>query len=1292
MARDHDENLDDSQNESQENLDHSISDDSLNRSQVRKRKKKKPPRIMRGRVSFCPKSNTSSSSFNRSKRRSSGKNATNYQYKKINAQLAQTCNNIKVELNHVKEELLMVKGEKLTLQTENAALRGQVDPQVVEQEVQKRVLECVGPVKDCLNAALDNMVGLSDNLTQGLRLTTAPSRMSLNRQSTSSVALNSRNSSIGSGNPPSFRMRNATNFPPPSSSSPNKDLPKSMVSPMVAGHTIKRPRIQLNRIAMLGGVGGVYVGTNPVQPAAPPQEEEPPEDEMEEDVVEDEPEEDLAEIGASPDQPRRNRFNLTIIGEESRIEESPLPTSQPMERLDESDEDDGVEVLSGNVVDADVSLLQTPLNSSTSRSGRRSRVSLAPIPGPSTQDIDQDVSIRRRSRTADSQRLSSVRQRLKDRTSSVGLSRASSASMSRSPADSISRASSASMSRSPNISLSRSPAGSPANTSGVRLSRSPYVDVMKTARHPHVLLSDLVMSRHSGALGASSSQSPNISRHSGASSSQSPNILASRPSSTPVIADTIEDDIENEEEVVGDAYDMNNIPANPSDSFLERLCDENPMEGPSWLFATIKKKKVKRGRGKVTAARKLSTVLSLGSGESSSSVRTTLSFDTSDLSTDRTTDDSEVSGFVPGGNILDADLEINNQSEETRLDAIDMDETEAQGMGVDEEGEEDKENTSGEGDEDFIMVDGERTPLKELVFMNGGAAVRYNPEIEDGVTVESLKEAKILLDNIGVKGRRYSVEQEENPLHSARVRLSECYIDLSGGGACLVAPLDQMVNISGMEAQEMESEEEQRSVGRKRKFSSFADASFNNLETASKHGRKNVRHSDALLNGHAEVREDENNDLEHEDKKKRLEERKSKAFLPAFIPFTPTKTKKTKEKTQRKPRSKAAAKLLEIEDENEEVEESQQPSTSSSGEKELENVTVEEEVEKETSETVVNSVESNQDISEDLDLIESPVQTPPKKKKGKSTISRARISDFENLSPERRKSQETQVVEQNNDNIETDLPIEEEIEDSSQNAIEEIPPTKKPRTMSGNKNESKSPEEPLEQTEVEPEPSKNPRARNISGSRKKATSETFKPIETEETFRRPRGRTTMAVNYAELDDSLSQELVKKGRSRNNSGKNAKTNVEIPSGSSEKASTNNEGANELAEDEKLQSSEPKSKETKKSSKKVSTEEKDNTNDEGTSKVAEDEKPQSSGAEISEPNSKEPKKTSKKVSTEEVKPSSEEVKDEGRSRRRATGSVSYKEPSIGKKLRQGDQHSASVYADFVPQTKAKGKKKK
>merc|ERR1719319_1697284 len=157
---------------------------------------------------------------------------------------------------------------------------------------------------------------------------------------------------------------------------------------------------------------------------------------------------------------------------------------------------------------------------------------------------------------------------------------------------------------------------------------------MKTARHPHVLLSDLVMSRHSGA---SSSQSPNISRHLGASSSQSPNILASRPSSTPVIADTIEDDIENEEDEVGDAYDMNNIPANPSDSFLERLCDENPMEGPSWLFATIKKKKVKRGRGKVTAARKLSTVLSLGSGESSSSVRTTLSFDTSDLSTDRTT-------------------------------------------------------------------------------------------------------------------------------------------------------------------------------------------------------------------------------------------------------------------------------------------------------------------------------------------------------------------------------------------------------------------------------------------------------------------------------------------------------------------------------------------------------------------------------------------------------------------------------------------------------------------------------
>ena len=44
---------------------------------------------------------------------------------------------------------------------------------------------------------------------------------------------------------------------------------------------------------------------------------------------------------------------------------------------------------------------------------------------------------------------------------------------------------------------------------------------------------------------------------------------------------------------------------------------------------------------------------------------------------------------------------------------------------------------------------------------------------------------------------------------------------------------------------------------------------------------------------------------------------------------------------------------------------------------------------------------------------------------------------------------------------------------------------------------------------------------------------------------------------------------------------------------------------------------------------------------------------------------------------------------RSSRAAASAASYKEPSLNKKMRQGDPNSASVYKDYVPQTKAKKK---
>merc|ERR1712083_225801 len=93
-----------------------------------------------------------------------------------------------------------------------------------------------------------------------------------------------------------------------------------------------------------------------------------------------------------------------------------------------------------------------------------------------------------------------------------------------------------------------------------------------------------------------------------------------------------------------------------------------------------------------------------------------------------------------------------------------------------------------------------------------------------------------------------------------------------------------------------------------------------------RHG--NVRHSDVRSFSHAS-RESlgERQMLENQ---KRINDRKSKAFVPAFIPFTPpSKAKKATEKSQRMPRSKAAAQLLEIDDDNDDVGVESEPSTSS---------------------------------------------------------------------------------------------------------------------------------------------------------------------------------------------------------------------------------------------------------------------------------------------------------------------------------------------------------------------------
>merc|ERR1719318_2249176 len=113
-------------------------------------------------------------------------------------------------------------------------------------------------------------------------------------------------------------------------------------------------------------------------------------------------------------------------------------------------------------------------------------------------------------------------------------------------------------------------------------SPSPQVDILKTQRHPAVVLSDLVTMNHP-ALPSQYGQQPSSTHllpH--PTPSHSP---AFKRTSAPIIA-------------------AEEFPEDPSESFLEQMCDADPLEGPSWLFASVHKKR------RSSAVRKLSAVWS----------------------------------------------------------------------------------------------------------------------------------------------------------------------------------------------------------------------------------------------------------------------------------------------------------------------------------------------------------------------------------------------------------------------------------------------------------------------------------------------------------------------------------------------------------------------------------------------------------------------------------------------------------------------------------------------------------
>ena len=443
------------------------------------------------------------------------------------------------------------------------------------------------------------MVVLSGNLTQSLQSVSAPLRMSTQSQqslgSRGSSIGHSRGSSIGAG--ANFRMRPIINFPTrdgssgsgnssTSSNSPPKQLSK--VSPMVAGHAITRPRIQLTR--MDAEAMSAARERDMLEQQEQERNEEGGDINDEEIVAQVYNEGEVAQVynegevyedvEATPPHPGRSRFNLTNIGEEnSFLEESRVEDSIVEETGDDVEESTRMDVLEET----------------------REEVTLSP-----------DQSITRRSRSSVRQ-SSSLRQSLSVRQSS-GLTRESSSrssgtvptvsdisgstevlpgqalpslrlSMGAGPSEEVGGLTSAS----PSSRLSRSPLRQISSASP-----SPQVDILKTRRHPAVVIPDLVEMNHPAL----------PTRHSQPCSTPflpTPSPAANKRTSAPI-------------------FSVDEFPENPSESFLEQMIDSDPMEGPSWLFNPSNNK-----RRRSSVARKLSSVLS--ESERGSSVRMTSGLD-----------------------------------------------------------------------------------------------------------------------------------------------------------------------------------------------------------------------------------------------------------------------------------------------------------------------------------------------------------------------------------------------------------------------------------------------------------------------------------------------------------------------------------------------------------------------------------------------------------------------------------------------------------------------------------------
>jgi len=547
-----------------------------------------------------------------------------------------------------------------------------------------------------------------------------------------------RGSSIGVG--ANFRMRPIMNFPARDSSSagtsaqsknsPPKQLSK--VSPMVAGHAISRPRIQLTRM----DIEAMSAAREQLGQENEVDDNEELNEGLDDHIVEENGEVDVIET-STPPHPGRSRFNLTNIGEENSIllaDESRIEESI----LEESNSTDHVEQLE---------MLEEE------------------------RDSTPDISIRRRSRSSHVRVSSDMRR----------VTRAS-------PEDSSPTRRSVSLGSLPLPRIAVHPPSTTTPTPQARLasapSTSPQVDILKTQRHPAIVIPDLVQMNH-----------PDLPTR------------YSQPSSTPFLPTPSPANKRTSAPVFSD------FPENPSESFFEQMIDSDPMEGPSWLFAPSTKKR------RSSVARRLSTVLSdseRGSSKSTATMNCTTasSMNCSDIDMSNTGDglsSAEVSGYVLDRDLLETavvfpshdsintsgPVEDNPSSSSVGLSRVSDDDMMDLTSPANKEAEE-RLNSSNQENAPVGLVgpssiyesnlsisvsNTPRTPLSSLTYTDpSGEVVKFNPRTDTGVTVARLREARILLDNVGMGD-----DGATTPY-----KLSECYIDLSPGRSM---SLDQLFSL-----------------------------------------------------------------------------------------------------------------------------------------------------------------------------------------------------------------------------------------------------------------------------------------------------------------------------------------------------------------------------------------------------------------------------------------------------------------------------------------------------------------